>query len=455
MEDYVNFINKKFEDYFLDYIKKKNIHPIIEDLYKDVLKFGKAGNNYYDNSNKKMKMNISKLKKLEKYKIRLTKRKIISIKIIKDKYFKDNNYYNFNINNEKLEEIAKYFQNSYMPGTIKKLSDHKYESDKVNVVIYGSGPVGLFIALYINQYYNYKNLSKKKNWNILLIDNRTDKDGYRFNYSRTRQYSIGSSFFSFIIQKLYCNIDYGILINRLEYLLYMYLLVHKFYTDSLKETDNANINLYFSSKNVDLNKIKADIIFDCTGGRMNPKIWSNEDMKGFIPEDMLTHKDSEFTLRKDINKYIWDSDIYPFKNYLVMNDLSNVGYYSLRNQKILDETKKIINKYGTTIDYKTMIQIIEDYKDNKNKKIELLIKYMYHNFIENKSYALSVDIFSVYIQHAIKISKIIKVKDNHRAIYIGAGDTIYHSHFATGAGLSKSIDLSVMCINSLEYFFNR
>jgi hypothetical protein len=235
----------------------------------------------------------------------------------------------------------------------------------------------------------------------------------------------------------------------------MYLLVHKFYTDSLKETDNANINLYFSSKNVDLHEIKADIIFDCTGGRMNPKIWSNEDMKGFIPEDMLTYKDSEFTLRKDINKYIWDSDIYPFKNYIVMNDLSNVGYYSLRNQKILDETKKIINKYGSTIDYKTMIQIIEDYKDNKNKKIELLIKYMYHNFIENKSYALSVDIFSVYIQHAIKISKIIKVKDNHRAIYIGAGDTIYHSHFANGAGLTKSIDFSVMCINSLEYFFNK
>ena len=455
MENYVNFINKKFEDYFLDYIKKKNIHPIIEDLYKDVLEFGKAGNNYYDNSNKKIKINILKLKKLEKYKIKLSKRKIISLKMIKDKFFKDNNYYNFNINNEKLEEIAKYFQNSYMPGTIKKLSDHKYESDKVNVVIYGSGPVGLFIALYINQYYNYKNLSKKKKWNILLIDNRTDKDGYRFNYSRTRQFAIGSSFFSFVIQKLYCNIDYGILINRLEYLLYMYLLDHKFYTDSLKETDNANINLYFSSKNVDLHEIKADIIFDCTGGRMNPKIWSNEDMKGFIPEDMLTYKDSEFTLRKDINKYIWDSDIYPFKNYLVMNDLSNVGYYSLRNQKILDETKKIINKYGSTIDYKTMIQIIEDYKDNKNKKIELLIKYMYHNFIENKSYALSVDIFSIYIQHAIKISKIIKVKDNHRAIYIGAGDTIYHSHFANGAGLNKSIDFSVMCINSLEYFFNK
>lgn len=453
MENYVNFINKKFEDYFLDYIKKKNIHPIIEDLYKDVLEFGKAGNNYYDNSNKKIKMNISKLKKLEKYKIRLSKRKIISIKMIKDKFFKDNNYYNFNINNEKLEEIAKYFQNSYMPGTIKKLSDHKYEPDKVNVVIYGSGPVGLFIALYINQYYNYKNLSMKKKWNILLIDNRTDKDGYRFNYNRTRQYGIGSSFFSFIIQKLYCNIGIHILINRLEYLLYMYLLVHKFYTDSLKETNNANINLYFSSKNVDLHEIKADIIFDCTGGRMNPKIWSNEDMKGFIPEDMLTYKDSEFTLRKDINKYIWDSDIYPFKNYLVMNDLSNVDYYSLCNQKILDETKKIINKYGTTIDYKTMIQIIEDYKDNK--KIELLIKYMYHNFINNKSYALSIDIFSVYIQHAIKISKIIKVKDNHRAIYIGAGDTIYHSHFATGAGLNKSIDFSVMCINSLEYFFNK
>lgn len=68
MEDYVNFINKKFQDFFLDYIKKNNIHPIMKDLYKNVIKIAKRGNNYYDNSNKKIKMSISKLKKLEKYK---------------------------------------------------------------------------------------------------------------------------------------------------------------------------------------------------------------------------------------------------------------------------------------------------------------------------------------------------------------------------------------------------
>jgi hypothetical protein len=144
MEDYVNFINKKFQDFFLDYINKNNIHPIMKDLYKNVIKIEKKNIIYYDNIFKKIKINISKLKKLKKYKIKNNKRNIISLEMLKDKFFKDKNYYNFNINNEKLEKIAKYFQNSYMPGTIKKLSDHKYESDRVNVVIYGSGPVGLF-----------------------------------------------------------------------------------------------------------------------------------------------------------------------------------------------------------------------------------------------------------------------------------------------------------------------
>ena len=70
-------------------------------------------------------------------------------------------------------------------------------------------------------------------------------------------------------------------------------------------------------------------------------------------------------------------------------------------------------------------------------------KLIYHDNI------YTIDVFSIWIRHVIKISDIINV-GNHKALYIGAGDTIFHSHFITGAGLNRTLDFAVKCCNQLD-----
>ena len=56
------------------------------------------------------------------------------------------------------------------------------------------------------------------------------------------------------------------------------------------------------------------------------------------------------------------------------------------------------------------------------------------------------DIWSIYIRHAIQASEIVKI-GNYKLLYIGAGDTLFHSHFITGAGLNRILNFSVKCAN--------
>lgn len=70
--------------------------------------------------------------------------------------------------------------------------------------------------------------------------------------------------------------------------------------------------------------------------------------------------------------------------------------------------------------------------------------------MQNKyeEHIFTFDVWGIYIRHAIKISEVFKVK-NRDVLMIGAGDTIFHSHFITGAGLNRIFDFSVKCANLL------
>ena len=50
------------------------------------------------------------------------------------------------------------------------------------------------------------------------------------------------------------------------------------------------------------------------------------------------------------------------------------------------------------------------------------------------------------MRHSISISKVVTY-DDHNFLYIGAGDTIFHSHFIVGAGLNRTISFAVKCAN--------
>jgi len=53
------------------------------------------------------------------------------------------------------------------------------------------------------------------------------------------------------------------------------------------------------------------------------------------------------------------------------------------------------------------------------------------------------------MRHQIKISDTFEV-NKRKILLIGAGDTIFHSHFITGAGLNRIFDFTVKCANQID-----
>jgi hypothetical protein len=116
-------------------------------------------------------------------------------------------------------------------------------------------------------------------------------------------------------------------------------------------------------------------------------------------------------------------------------------------EKILKEDlmffNQLKNKYYT---YKETINIFKGITDDDTRN------YLYtiiHKFKSIDKYLIKFDVWGIYIRHAIKISDVFKV-NNREVLFIGAGDTIFHSHFITGAGLNRTLDFSVKCANMIS-----
>jgi hypothetical protein len=110
------------------------------------------------------------------------------------------------------------------------------------------------------------------------------------------------------------------------------------------------------------------------------------------------------------------------------------------NKKDLMYLNMIKSKY---FDHETTIKLIKGLSDDNTRNF---LYTMIHNDYNN--YLFSFDVWGIYIRHAIKISDVFTV-NKRKVLLIGAGDTIFHSHFITGAGLNRILDFTVKCANML------
>ena len=60
-----------------------------------------------------------------------------------------------------------------------------------------------------------------------------------------------------------------------------------------------------------------------------------------------------------------------------------------------------------------------------------------------------IDEIIVDMHHKLKVAHIYKY-NKHKFLYIGAGDTIFHSHYATGSGINRLFDFMVKCMNLIQ-----
>jgi len=370
--------------------------------------------------------------KKEKYKSSLTKTQIL------DAY-----KYIHHTKKPSVKEMIEYFKRFEDKPLISSIDLSKYKKKLKNkfntskkILILGGGPNGLFIASYLHYIFNQSLIldSLSSGIDILLLDNRIVKEGYRKPYSRNRRFAFSDHILSVFYTYLYCDKeDFQMTpINFLENLAYINL-----YSD--------NIPMYFTKKYEDWDSIcklvkecNFDIVFDCTGGRLNTPLLK-------IPKLSIKKKNNNIhnSIKKNrILKVVGDEII-------MESNIHNDPLMNLFMLELYDKNKNLISYHdlftlytcdiGVYMKYKNELLNKKDVKRIAEKFIQdkLDKKIIMHELktIKNVKYCKLVYI-PVKMHMKEQIAKVFNYKDKE-FLYIGSGDTIFHSHFATGSGLNR------------------
>jgi len=164
------------------------------------------------------------------------------------------------------------------------------DQDAINIMILGTGPVGLYTALYLHHLYNkdIENMTEFsfRKVNILLVDNRIFKEGIKMPYSRSTQFGFSIEEIQPFLQHIFCWNMEKYDIRAFDYI---HVLENLLYTAAYQK----NIPMAFTKRFDDPAAIKEfvtkeniHVLFDCTGGRSRipmaapPQVrWASSGMK--------------------------------------------------------------------------------------------------------------------------------------------------------------------------------
>lgn len=367
--------------------------------------------------------------------------KIISDKQLKETYeklfFTETDY-------NKIKEILNNLMNYNLPSTIPNLPSYlkKQKNDTINILIVGSGPVGLYTASYLDYLYETSSKLLDKEVKILIIDNRIKEEGVRLPFTRTTSFGWYINKMNLFIKNIYNwkNVD-NIYNERiftniyyLEYLLYLYVY-------------NKNIPIYFTKKYETYESIEKfannnnfNYIFDCTGGRLDvklkPNISWNTDIK---------MKKKDFEIKLEGNKYT----LYNLKtksghfSYTFVLNLLDYKFKPFNNN---NNIRIITDKYHVKLlePYRNKTMTISEYKKLEKKIINDELKnYFEDNTMNNmidikKVKYVKISLFSNNSNHLNRICKTI----NSSLTYIALGNSIGNSEYGIHFGMNGQLEFS-------------
>ena len=325
----------------------------------------------------------------------------------------------------------------------------KKTPDTINILILGAGPTGLYLANYIKQCYF---LSPKIN--LLVLDNRvinTNK-GVRLPYTRNRIFGVQLDLFSPFFPKFPCIKELtkrgGIEIKYLENLLIVL-------------TYGNNIPIYFTDEVINQSSLikfvkdfNINVVFDCTGDRLKNNFIKN-DTSNYFDKNVILSSD-KYEVNVDVNsneaRLYWKDgmeDRY-YLNIEVYDNKSKFLYSHYANLKIIYEydyllLSKLHNKCIKLKKNKfyDVSKIFDSMRDTQ------LSRYIKTSLLENENYYIKFYIVESQIYHKLLISGVIKNK-GYECLYIGAGDTIFSSHYVIGAGLNRILNFMNQVVWSLQ-----
>ncbi len=458
-----NNINTMFQNLFIN----NKIHPFFSDI-KRVLELKKEYNEKINNAiNTDYEYRKpSKMINIESININNIDYDELDVKDMNKLLKEINNVLNYN----KILELVSYMSQFMIKSNIAPQAEKNlYEKistkikskikSKINIMIIGSGPVGLFLACYLHIYYNTPSLNfssasrntDNRNINIVMYDSRIEKPGFRKPYNRQRMFATNSKYLNMLIPKLFCWKD----VNKDSLMVNIFILEYILFTI----VSSYNIPMIYKDYSWDdykdiIDKGKFNVVFDCTGGKLKHNaININKKDTEWLNNIKLSGMGRKLTVDIDKNLVLLENDSKHIDNYfygsIILHYKQNKGLIFYKNFDI-DINKKhdlvYLNNYKNKYyNYKDALDIIKGIKDdiNRNLLCSLLTEHDY------KDYIIEFDVWGVYMRHGIKISDVFKL-NNRDILFIGAGDTIFHSHFITGAGLNRIFDFTVKCANMLD-----
>lgn len=312
----------------------------------------------------------------------------------------------------------------------------------INVLILGGGPTGLFVANYLTSVIN-------KPWaNVLVVDNRAHKDTkYRVPYTRNRQFAVNSELFTSFFPRIMTMNDLigkPIAIKYLEYMLLIILYGNRVpicYTKELMNTES--LEKFVKAKSI-------DIVYDCTGGRLDHHYFDN--IESPFPDNLIMSNDS-FDVKKHGNIFQLHRKDGMLKRFYLSAEAYENGQYDhtlsvTSDIQYLDDLNMLKVMHNKCFKIKLnklqkFIKLLDNLKDLE------LAKTLQSSFLTNKELNIRISIVEAYLQHQIQVATVV----DGTFLFISAGDSAFTSHFYIGAGLNRLLNflISVMWYQQILY----
>ena len=190
------------------------------------------------------------------------------------------------------------------------------------------------------------------------------------------------------------------------------------------------------------------VCFDSTGGRIKTPFI----IKNFkFPNNFKFEQNNHMLVRENnLLNVNWQDNNYKNRCYLFVYFLDEkfknifINYYDIYQINNENDYKLLNN---ICLDKHNLIQVIGKITDNKLKQFLITIMRLLKDRIYNKIKYINLTSTEVKLYSQLKIAFLV---NNKKCVWIGTGDTIFHSHFILGSGLTRTIMLSSKIINLLE-----
>ena len=460
MDRLINIINNDYQ--------KVLINESGEHVFFRNIKWWKAMKEHYFEFMKKYKeiipydesISLSTIRILDNCKY--IPKKIITRRMLEDLYLFINDPKNTNI--KLIHKMLLKMYDYNIPSSISDINEWKvYKTDSViNVLILGAGPLGLFTALYLNEYYNTKqDVINGIKINILVIDNRIKEEGIKLPYTRLTQFGFDITQIQPFIKQIFCwnkwnkgtrKFDF---INVLENLLYLSAFNKKismYYTKTLE---------HFEDVKKFINKHNVHYLFDCTGGRLKNDLSLNQDQQLDWSKYNFKKDNYEIILSKDRPYYeFYEDGKLGITHNLVVHLLDKdrrefpVGNYLLGWIENEDDAK-LVDRFNN------MCFSIDDYFTLSSHFKSKYLRNIIYDALRSKVSKVSINIKDVKYVRITKYDDLARhktfcaTKIDDKCTYIGLGDTLGGTDLGIWFGMKHSILLSKHICNllsSVRYF---